>query len=245
MPKVYTAGDLPLNTSNAALAFCLYIAGIPFQDDNCPLSNVYDAEILRKLGYERTPIEEAVGLAFAAGHKGHVEYGFQRALRIGEALDGFKGAQKMVSATDLAGDTLVRKIIEEHAGGLRSLPEALAAASCVVLKRWRDELRHWEKTSAFRVQKNKNEYKHHDARELAEKVFLGGDPLAFAAVIMDARAQFLKLHTRFPPVIRLHRAGAVTAKKTKTGKIVKHPGFAFYTREAENEIRKHLKVPTK
>lgn len=243
--KIYGSGELPITTSNAALAFCLYIAGIPFQDDQQPLSNVYDAEMLRKLGYERTPIEEAVGLAFAAGHKGHVEYGFKRALRIGEALEGFKNAQKEVEISSASGGAIVSQIIKGHAGGLLSLPEAMAGASCITLKRWREELKHWEQKKAFALQRNKNEVQHHDARELAEKLFFAGEPFAFMAVIMDARAVFLKLHERFPPVIRLHRAGQVQTRTHGKGKIAKHPGFAFYTHETENEIRKELRVPTK
>lgn len=246
MPKIYGAGELPLTTGNAALAFCLYIAGIPFQDDQQPLANVYDAEILRKLGYTRTPIEEAVGLAFAAGHRGKVEYGFKRAARIGEAQEGFANAQKTVGLSSDPGATLVGKIIQEHAAGLLSLPEAMAGASCVTLKRWRDELKQWEHKKEFTLQRNKNEVQHHDARELAEKVFLIGEPFAFMAVIMDARAVFLKLHERFPPVIRLHRAGKVSTRdQGKNRKVAKHPGFAFYTPETENEIRRDLRIPCK
>lgn len=241
--KIFSGADLPLTTSNAALAFCLYIAGIPFQDDNHPLSNVYDAETLRKLGYERTPIEEAVGLAFAAGKKGTVEYGFKKALRIGEALEGFTAVQKLLAASDIKGADIVLETMRRHAGGLLSLPEALSGAACAVLKTWREELKLWEGVKRFTAQQQRNRKNDSDARETAEKVFLAGEPFAFLAVIMDARAVFLDLHKKFPPIIRLHRAGSVSSQKLGRNTLAKHPGFAFYTPETSNEIRKDLGVP--
>jgi hypothetical protein len=245
MNKIHGSGELPFTTGNAALAFCLYIAGIPFQDDDQPLTNTYSAEILHKLGYEKTPIEEAVKLAFAAGKKGHIEYGFKRALRIGEAMQGFKDAEKTIKDSETNCAVLVQDFIRGHARGLLSLPEALSAASAVTLKRWRDELKHWEQNRKFSHQVNRNLVQHHDARELAEKMFMAGEPFAFMAVILDARAVFLKLPERYPPIIRLRRAGSTSTRDEGKRKVARHPGFAFYTPDTENSIRKDLRVPLK
>jgi hypothetical protein len=245
MKKIYTSGDMPLNTSNAALAFCLYIAGIPFLDEKQPLTQTFDAEILRKMGYKNTPIEKAVQLAFTAKQKGHVEYGFKRELRIGEAFGGFKLMESMIDS-DAPAIELVRTMMERHAAGLLSKWEAISGATCAILKRWREELKVWEQQRRFAAQKHRNKVQNHDTLELATKVFLAGEPLAFMAVIMDGRTEFLKLSHRFPPVIRLRKDGKVdTVEIGKNRKLAKHPGFAFYTPDTDNSVRRHLGIPTR
>lgn len=239
--RKYTAAELPLTTSNAALAFSLYIAGTPFIDPESPLVNIYDAEILRNMGYHGD-IEKAATKAFHQRQKGHVEYALQKTHGMGRAMDGFEAAEKSVESSAKSGAVLIAEIIERHAGGLATREEAMSYAVCIMVKRWREELKDWEMVREFNIQRNLNEVKNADAAKLAAKVFLIGEPYAFMAVCYDARQAFLALAFNYPPMIRLRHPGA-TRENGERRYIV--PGFATYSANADNEIRRGIGVPAK
>src|SRR5262252_8695144 len=68
----------PFHTTDAILAFSLYLVGVPFYEERKPCINMYDEGILKRLGFTGGTIEEGVRKALARKKKGHVEYGFQR-----------------------------------------------------------------------------------------------------------------------------------------------------------------------
>lgn len=232
--------DFPWQTSNAALAFTLYISGISFADEKCPLTNTYDGATLKKKGFEGD-IEEQAAAAFAAGIKGRVVYGFEHALRLDEAVKAFDAQQKAVEATADLAATLVREQLQSLATGILSPTEAISGATCIVLKRWREELNEWERNREYTMQRQKHKIGNFNGRELAEKTFLAGGFFPFAAVIMDARQAFLKLHFNYQPLIELHRGG----KPNQDGDRVKMPGFIYFSPNAERETRRNIGAPTK
>ncbi len=240
MQQHYDKADFPYHTGNAALAFSLYIAGIPFADRENPLTNSYDAKILRGLGYEGE-IEEAAAKAFADGKKGEVEYGFAQTLKLGDAIEGFDHAQSLATGSEDQAAIIVSRALENLAGGRVSQTATLSHAAGIVLKRWRTELAEWENHRDYGIQKQKHVVSNYDAQELAEKTLFACGFHPFAAVIMDARKVFLRLHLNYPFLIRMHRAG----KPNHDGERVKLPGFLYFTENAERETRRNLGVRTK
>lgn len=240
MDQHLSRADFPWQTGNAALAFTLYIAGIPFADKDCPLTNTYDAAILKARGY-KGEIEESAAAAFAYGIKGRVTYGFAQALQLTEAIAAFDAQQIAVAATANPAGMLVCQLQTNLATGLLSPAGAISGATCIVLKRWREELSQWEQVREFTMQQQKHKGTDYNGREIAEKVFMAGGFYAFAAVIMDARKAFLNLWKNYQPLIELHRGG----KPNQDGERVKMPGFLYYSPNAERETRRSLGVPTK
>lgn len=239
--KRYSSGELPISTSNAALAFALYLAGTPFADDKSPTVNIYDPDILRALGYAGMDIDQAVAGAMAKHQKGHVEYSFTRSWTFGLAQKAYAFHQKAVEASPSSAAVLVSEIHQKLTAGRVSQAEAMSGAVCIILKRWRTELESWQTKRAYGIQANRNDTGKYDALELAAKVFLSGDFHAFAAVVMDARREFLKLHFRYPPIIRIHKSG----KSRQDGERVKMPGFVLFSDNADSGTRKALGVPRK
>jgi hypothetical protein len=238
--KTYASSELPFTTSNAALAFALYLSGIPFADEKQPLVNIYDADILRGLGYSGA-VERAAIQAHTEGKPGQIEYGFARTVYLGECLDAFDEQQKTLHGGLVSASDIVAGIAQKLAGGLLSQRQAVCKGVCVVVKTWREQLKDWKLHSVFNVQRRKNEVTEKDAVEAANVAFMGGDFYVFAAVVMDARKAFLELFRRYEPMIRLHRKG----KPMKIDSRTKLPGFAAYTPATENEMRRTLGVPTK
>ena len=131
---------------------------------------------------------------------------------------------------------------------------ALCAATGVVVKRWREEMKQWGENQSYRKQRNENTAKEFDAQKIAEKMFLTGDFYKFAAVLMDARPIFIDLWKRYPPTIRLARgkAGPIrdgeainSAGKAVPAKIAGYGGFVAYTPNVDNNTRKDLGVKGK
>jgi hypothetical protein len=249
--KVYQSADLPLRTHNVALAFALYIAGIPFADEKKPLVNIYDADILRGLGYEGN-IEASACQARIDGKRGAVEYGFAKNYDLGPVMQAFDRYKPVDPERDCA-PVLFSELCQHLSNGELSLTMALAAGSRIVLRRWRAELDEWATNPVYSARHRKNEAGKDDARRVCEQAFATGDFYEFAACIMDARAAFLDLWKGCPPTIRLRRGDAPSYRdaeivnprtgKPVAGKIGKYPGFIAFSTDTGNEIRRHLGAP--
>jgi hypothetical protein len=132
--KTDSPADRPFITQNALLAFALYLAGIPFVDDAKPVLNIYDQEILKKLGFSGMTIEEAADAALRAGKKGHVSYSFlfsealPRLLKIfGEEEKSFNEETGTVTAT-------VTDLIASIENGEVDRQEAIVRLASLILK---------------------------------------------------------------------------------------------------------------
>lgn len=236
-----TGTDFPFQTSNAALALSLYGAGVPFHDKDAPLTNTYTAETLRSMGYGGS-IEAAMLEAFASGKKGHVEYGFKQTLNQPDAVTAFNGVRKRVEA----GDETMKVFADLQHGlvaGTMSRAECLAAATHLVILRWRGELGLWAQMPGFGIQKRKQEAKDYDGEKLIEQTFiLNGFP-EFSAAVLGVRIAFLALWKQVKPLVSLHRAGKPYGKPDEEG--VRMPGFLYHCADTSNDARRDLGIATK
>lgn len=236
--RKYEAAELPLDTSNLALAFALYLAGIPFSDESSPVVNIYDAGVLRSLGYEGQGIETAALDAYNSGKPGMLRFGFYRSLEIGEALKAFDDRQRALKRDNRPAAVFVREDIERLTAGFITQTEAIAAAACVIVKRWREELAEWKLHRSFRIERNKHKTRDAEGCEAMKRALMVGDFYLLAAVVMDARQPFLDLWKRFPPMIQIRKKGS----SRREGDITIVPGFVTYTPGLENQYRKDLGV---
>ena len=86
----------PYHTSNAMLALCLHMAGVPWENDHQACKVLYSAAILNKFHngngeprYKDWELGQAVEDAHRTGRRGHVEYIFRRTERLPILLKAF------------------------------------------------------------------------------------------------------------------------------------------------------------
>ncbi len=127
-------GDRPLTTSNGILAFCLYLAGIPFLDDRRPLANFYDNDILKRLGFAGMTLEEGARAALAAGKKGSVQYSFQWPAELDSLIEAFKVEEATVQESEGTITAEAKAIMESFAAKETDIQEALMRLGCLILK---------------------------------------------------------------------------------------------------------------
>ena len=89
-------GETPYNTTNAILAYCLHMAGVPWSNPEKPIKVLYSADILNKFTngsgepiYKGWELEDAVRDAQQKGRRGHIEYVFARTPRLEVLLKAF------------------------------------------------------------------------------------------------------------------------------------------------------------
>src|SRR5262249_29766227 len=89
MGDKYNPATQPFHTTNAILAFCLHMAGVPWHDNRHAVRVYYSAQILNKMVngygepfYKGWELEKAVEHAYKNNKRGHVEYAFERTPRI-------------------------------------------------------------------------------------------------------------------------------------------------------------------
>lgn len=125
-------GQTPFHTTDAILAFSLYLAGVPFYEDKKPCLNMYDENILRKLGFVGMSIEEAVKRAITRKKKGHVEYGFRRTPELNSLLRAYKQQEEYLQTAEGTAVAVVAGLFEDLKDGVR--PEAIVRLACTILK---------------------------------------------------------------------------------------------------------------
>jgi len=123
----------PFHTTDAILAFSLYLAGVPFYEDRKPCINIYDENILKRLGFVGLSIEDGVRKALSKKKKGHVEYGFKRTPELHFLLQAYKNQETQLQEDEgTAVDVFTRLVasLREDA----SNPMTLVRLCCVILK---------------------------------------------------------------------------------------------------------------
>lgn len=95
--KSLKPAQLPFDTNDAILAYCLHLSGVPYYDDTHPIKVIYSAEILDKFRngadqpiYKGWALEDAVKDAHKRGLRGHVQYFFQRSPRLSKLLKAYR-----------------------------------------------------------------------------------------------------------------------------------------------------------
>lgn len=131
METKFGAAQAPFGTDDGILAYCLYLAGIPFFDSHQPCINVYDKDILDKLGLteQGMSLEDAVREALRRKKKGHVEYGFKMSTRLNLMIKTYRRQLKLNEDSSLTAAAMVSEIV-----GTEVSAEMLMRLACVMMK---------------------------------------------------------------------------------------------------------------
>lgn len=121
-------------TTEAILAFSLDIAGCEFLDPGQPCANIFDAEILGKLGYRGKPLWEAANEAWEHEQKGHVEYIFKQTPRLLELIRAYREQCDEIAKPGGNATNLIEGIILGSESGSQLMDEAILRVACVILK---------------------------------------------------------------------------------------------------------------
>jgi hypothetical protein len=134
---------VPFKTSDAILAICLYMAGVP---EWIPPTNEYDELILKRLGYGGLKLIEAARKAAARKDRGRVEYWYEKTKELDYFLKCYSDQEAEISAKgdDIDAGERIRQIMakatrpeEERSdipGPIMDEREALIRIFCIVLK---------------------------------------------------------------------------------------------------------------
>jgi hypothetical protein len=133
--------ELPFSTDKAILAFCLYIAGVPFHNPKQPLRNEYTREFLidwlKKRGVTgEVDLFEKAKEAAALGVRGRIRYIFKRTEDLPKLLKIFNAQQAEIDAPDskVSASQWELELLQKVAKGEVSPQEALLRLNCVSLK---------------------------------------------------------------------------------------------------------------
>lgn len=150
MKKKNKAHERPLNTQNALLAYCLHLAGIPWEDERHPCRVLYTPEMIRNFkdasgesiykGKDFT--RETVALVHKEGWRGHVEFMFAYTPRLGLLTKEFKKQSEYLdSATGY-----LHELVSGLAVQFKELePDiAIMRMSCTILKSRPDFVELWQ-----------------------------------------------------------------------------------------------------
>lgn len=127
-------GEQPFSTSEAILAYCLYLAGCEFCDDRQPCTNLFDAEILAKLGYRGEKLFEAANQAWHQKAKGHVQFHFKLTPRVADLIRAYREQEKEIRSSDGKASDMIATIQKHGTSGAILPDEILLRIACVILK---------------------------------------------------------------------------------------------------------------
>lgn len=127
-------GEQPFSTSEAILAYCLYLAGCEFCDDRTPCTNLFDAEILGKLGYRGEKLWDAANAAWQQKAKGHIQFHFKLTPRTGDLIRAYREQAAEIEKSDGKASELIIEIQKRGDLGAFLPDEILLRISCVILK---------------------------------------------------------------------------------------------------------------
>lgn len=127
-------GEQPFSTSEAILAYCLYLAGCEFCDDRTPVTNLFDAEILAKLGFRGEKLFDAANQAWEQKAKGHVQFHFKLTPRTGDLIRAYREQAAEVEKDDGKASDVIATILSYGKTGAIMPDEVLLRVSCVILK---------------------------------------------------------------------------------------------------------------
>ncbi len=147
--KQIKPGQSPFSTSNAILAYCLHLAGVPWENDKHPIRVLYSAEILNKFKngsgepfYKGWELEKAVEHAHKTKKRGHVEYCFACTPRLSKLLKAYRQQCLELEAKD--------GFLHEYVAELsKQLPQmepdiAMVRLACVFMQKRVEFMEKWE-----------------------------------------------------------------------------------------------------
>lgn len=140
MAEHFTAGGQPFATQDAALAFSLYLAGVPFADPSRPCFNLYDADILSKLGFRGHTLEQAAQAAHDAGKKGEVRYIFARTPELNDLLEAYKAEQETIKNGEGTAAERLAELIPDNADLRLRVSEVILKLRPLFVNMWKDQV---------------------------------------------------------------------------------------------------------
>ena len=139
-------------TQNTALAVTLATFGVPYWRDARGMEvrylNLYDADLLKKMGYAGRDIFEAATDAHLRGRNGIIVYNFERNGTLEKIIKGFESrgeklaALSAVAATDVAVDPILPRPLDIS-------PEAAGELCCQWAANRRRMISEWPKAPAY------------------------------------------------------------------------------------------------
>jgi hypothetical protein len=156
--------DQPLLTGDGVLAFSLYMAGTPFVDERMWCINVYNADMLRKMGYENMSMREAATQAAKDNKPGMIR--FMLRAPTPEVKQAYLEQQKLIDDGEGQAKDVLRDLMEDYKNNARPYDETVTRIMCLVLKMRIKFMNGWKDTvPLLRID---------DSREPRETTGLGG-----------------------------------------------------------------------
>ena len=140
-------GDTPFYTTNAILAYCLHLAGVPWYENNKPCKVLYSMAILQKFTDnngkslykgvmnaqgQRWMLEEATKDAYKRQLRGHVEFVFQRIPRLQKLLKAYRDQENQLKEGTGYLHDLIAGIVTQFMDGEQDILTLRLA--CIMLK---------------------------------------------------------------------------------------------------------------
>jgi hypothetical protein len=154
-------GDMPFETNEALLAFCLFTSGCDPCDERTPCINLYDEEILFRIGggekdhigktirpskFAGMSLWDAAQRAWKDEAKGDVKFCLRLTARCSELIRAYREQCKQIDQSEEKASTLLLGIAEQFKNGAIQADEFILRTACVNLKTRRDFMNHWKKT---------------------------------------------------------------------------------------------------
>ena len=147
--KKIKPGESPFSTSNAILAYCLHLAGVPWENETHPVKVLYSEAIMDKFTngagqpfYKGWEFEKAVEHAHKTKKRGHIEYCFAHTPRLSKLLKAYK--QQIADLENK--DGYLHEIVRDLAGQLTEIEPDIATLrlACIFLQKRMDFMALWE-----------------------------------------------------------------------------------------------------
>lgn len=138
-------GEQPFSTSDVILACALFSAGCEPVDPNHPCTNLFDEEILGKLGYRGMSLQEAAEAAWNDEKKGHVQYHLKLTERALHLIRAFREQSDEIEKGEGKAFVLLAKILGLFQAGAIQLDETILRCACVNLKTRGEFVNVWKK----------------------------------------------------------------------------------------------------
>jgi hypothetical protein len=149
------------DTRESLLALCLILAGAEPADPQQPAFNLFDQEILFKIGGglrdERTgdiirasrfsgmKLEEAASAAWREGARGDVGHVLKMSDRLPELALAYREQCRLIDDLDMTSGQFILKIYADAAAGLMQPDEMVLRIACVILKTRGEFMNVWKK----------------------------------------------------------------------------------------------------
>lgn len=133
------------STSDAILAITLFLSGCEPVDIRQPCTNLFDAEILKNLGYGGEKIGEAAEKAWRDRKKGHVQFHLKLNERTQELIRIHRDQMEKIEEGEGTAFVMLADIARDFAKGAMAVDELIMRTACINLKTRGEFVNLWKK----------------------------------------------------------------------------------------------------